>query len=243
MRGMYATAGDMSSFTGTLLRRQYKPGQKYIQLLFKTPQGVKLALTRDPKMVETLSEGKIYKVEGQDFIIGDKKAVQDPVVAPIQPGIFSKKRAIVLSVAMFLILGVSAYAFFPAKHGEASNNTGTKSTKTQIKTKQTNSFSNTNEPIPVSTGEEPGPEAANQPAASPSSTSQTQVKKQTPIVAIPTPAPAPPSAQPQSNPADNTPTDNTPPATTTDNSGTDTTPPQGTTPEPGSTDPGTTPPS
>jgi hypothetical protein len=208
MRGMYAAAGNMSSFTGVLVRRQYKPGQKYIQLLFKTPQGIKLALTRDPQMVRSLTEGRIYNVEGQEYSLGDKTAVQDATVAPIISNKFSKKRAIVITVAAFVIVGVIAYALFPAKHSAASNNNQTQTKKVDIQPKQTTEIKN--EPSPGATTEEPGPTAENQPSSTQVSSPRAQTQKTSAVVT--NPAPAPPSVPQQVETVDNG--TNTTPGTT-----------------------------
>jgi hypothetical protein len=198
---MYAAADNMSSFTGVLVRRQYKPGQKYIQLLFKTPHGVKLALTRDPQMVGSLTEGRIYNVEGQEYSLGDKKAVQDPTVALIKASKISKKRVLaVVTAAILVVIGI-AYTLFPAKHSAASNNNQTQTKKIDNQPKQTPEI--TNEPSPGATTEEPGPTAENQPSTSQVSSPRVQTQKTPAVVTSPAPAPSPPSVPQQVETVDN----------------------------------------
>jgi hypothetical protein len=82
---MYAPAGDMTSFTGTLVGRRWQPGQKYIQLVFKTTEGLKLSLSRNLNMVRTLNVGHTYWVEGPEISLEQKTFIHEPVATLIQP--------------------------------------------------------------------------------------------------------------------------------------------------------------
>jgi hypothetical protein len=82
---MDASADNMAGFTGVLVGRRYKAGQKYIQLAFNTTEGLRLSLSRNLRMVRALSMGKTYHVEGPEIILGEKVFIKEPVATLIQP--------------------------------------------------------------------------------------------------------------------------------------------------------------
>ncbi len=87
-----------SSFVGTLVRRQYKPGQRYIQLVFETPTDTKLSLSRNLDMVRSLKVGETYRIEGAERLLGNKKYIYEPVAIPLPR---SSKKSRTLRFAAF----------------------------------------------------------------------------------------------------------------------------------------------
>jgi hypothetical protein len=128
---MYAPADNMSDFTGVLVKRQYKPGQKYIQLLFQTSDGPILSISRNPNLVQSLSEGHTYRVEGQEYTIGEKKVINEPSAVLIKTEVAFFKRHLWKFGAFFIaaiIVAVIISLVFKSPHSSAnSTNTGAKS--------------------------------------------------------------------------------------------------------------------
>lgn len=65
-------------FMGVLVDRQYKAGQKYVQLVFETAEGIRLSLSRNANMVHSLKVGFTYKVKSPERNIGQKRYVHEP---------------------------------------------------------------------------------------------------------------------------------------------------------------------
>jgi hypothetical protein len=130
-----------SFFVGTLVRRHYKPGQRYIQLVFETAEGLKLSLSRNIQFVKSLHIGKTYHIEGRELSIGSKYVITDPTarlveteipVSPAVPNIVStpaavapkrsKKKLLTISfvvVAILVFIGGSAFALVAEHHQPA----------------------------------------------------------------------------------------------------------------------------
>jgi hypothetical protein len=126
MRGMYAQAGNMSDFTGVLVRRQYKPGEKYIQLLFKTDDGLRLTVTRNPKMVSSLDEGQMYHVEGQQYNIGQKTVIREPKATLLksEPGFVRKNKWFIAASIIAVIIVAAVFSLlFKSPHSSANSAT------------------------------------------------------------------------------------------------------------------------
>jgi hypothetical protein len=109
MRGMYAPAGNMTGFTGTLVGRRYQPGQKYIQLVFKTTEGLKLSLSRNLNMVRSLRVGLTYWVEGPEISLKQKTYIHEPIATLVQPttSLFKRYRIIFATTAVVIVLGAA----------------------------------------------------------------------------------------------------------------------------------------
>lgn len=113
------------NFTGRLVRRQYKPGQKYVQLIFKTDHENKISLSRNPRLVKALKVGATYKISGQQFTLGDKSFIKEPRAIPVSDAPRSKKWLMVASgFATFILIGgvVSAVAL-SASNGKVPTKT------------------------------------------------------------------------------------------------------------------------
>jgi cytoskeletal protein RodZ len=123
---MYAQAGSVTDFKGVLIRRQYKPGQKYIQLIFKTTDGLRLTVTRNPQMVDSLNEGKMYHVEGQLYNIGQKTVIREPKATLLksEPGFLIKNKwFIAASVVAVIIVAAVFSLLFKSPHSSANSAT------------------------------------------------------------------------------------------------------------------------
>jgi hypothetical protein len=116
---MNASIEEFADFNGVLVERHYKPGEKYIQLVFKTSEGLKLSLSRNLKMVQRLKVGHSYNVKGPQYTVGEKSFVQDPIATLILKEVTKKaetninRRFIytVLSILVLIVGSVSALAF------------------------------------------------------------------------------------------------------------------------------------
>jgi hypothetical protein len=202
---MDAAADNLTGFTGVLVGRRYRPGQKYIQLVFKTTEGLKLSLSRNLQMVRSLSVGNTYHVEGAEYVLGKKVVIKEPTANLVQSkGSFFGRHKVLVSVMVALTITSAAGIVLISKPSSANRSeTNNQSTNTQSKqpAKDTN---NANKALSATS-----PGAENQTPAPPSST--TTVKKtastKTNVRAASTPAAAQPVASPLSQPAPTTTTD------------------------------------
>jgi hypothetical protein len=225
MRGMYAPAGNMTGFTGTLVGRRYQPGQKYIQLVFKTTEGLKLSLSRNLNMVRSLRVGLTYWVEGPEISLKQKTYIHEPIATLVQPttSLFKRYRIIFATIAVVIVLGAAGSVLALKKDStpSASQPQAPAAATEETVTPQTKDTTDT---APTST------EQDQLVARAPSTTSSPTKKipaKTTPAAAATNPAPAPsnnPAPQPvapaasdnQSQPVTDpepTPNPTTPPAT------------------------------
>jgi hypothetical protein len=123
MRGYaYAPVENMAAFTGTLVGRRYKPGQKYIQLVFKTAEGLRLSLTRDLQTVRLLNVGQKYYIEGPEYVHGQKTFIYEPKASPVQTksGFVTRRKALAVGVVLITIAG-TAGAMALTKHDSANH--------------------------------------------------------------------------------------------------------------------------
>jgi cytoskeletal protein RodZ len=174
MRGYdYASAHNISTFTGILVGRRYKPGQKYIQLVFKTAEGLRLSLTRDLQTVRQLTMGQTYQIEGNEYIQGQKSFIYEPKASLVQPRAKSlKKRKIVIASVILLVIGGSASAMSLTKHGPVNH---AQNSDTKTEGKQTSETSNTSSTSPPQTAQD----QSSQPSTTPQTNSATSTKKTT----------------------------------------------------------------
>jgi cytoskeletal protein RodZ len=227
---MYATAGNMSDFTGVLVRRQYKPGQKYIQLLFKTGDGVKLSITRNLQMVRSLKEGLTYRVKGTEYVVGKKTIIHEPVATLVQskPSFFRQRSLLIAAGLIVFVIAVAASALLIVGQGSA-NHSQPQAEKPAAQTTQVPDASNA---TPAQATTVVQPTTAPPPASSTSQAKKTTTRKATPAVSANNavqPAPNPPAAQPPAA-NDQPPSDTVPPPTDPTPPPADPTPPPDTTP-------------
>jgi hypothetical protein len=235
---MDATADNMTGFTGVLVGRRWKPGQKYIQLVFETTEGFKLSLSRNLRMVRSLSMGNTYRVEGRKYVLGEKVVIKEPSATLVESNrsFFGQNKILISAVIAVTITGISGGVLL-AKQGSGSNKSNAQTVKNQAQ--QSSQNSKAADTTPAETSPQPGSTGDNQTPATPAAAPATSKKtaKSTPSI----------SSQPQAQPI----TDPAPlPASTTDQQPTDPlpstpppTPPPDPSPPPDSApapDPGTT---
>jgi hypothetical protein len=187
---MYTPAGNAADFTGVLVRRQWKPGQKYVQLIFRTTEGMKLSITRNIQLVRTLKEGLTYRVKGQEYTVGKKTIIHEPVTTLIEAKRAPRRRLYIGFAAVIVVGGISS-ALVLTKPTPAANFNQSQSKKTTTQTPSTTE-------LPPASSEQPGPTAENQ--ANISSSSSGSAISQTKRAATPaSQTPHSTSAAPQSS--------------------------------------------
>jgi cytoskeletal protein RodZ len=222
---MYAPAGNITGFTGVLIRRHYKPGQRYIQLLFQTKKGLRLSISRNLQLVRSLSVGSTYRVKGQEYIVGEKTYIHEPTAALVKPKkILSKRRVLFFVLGIVLILIGVASAMVFTKNGSANHTNTSKNTNTSQQPSDT-----TTTPQVESDSTTQDQPSTTPPASSTTQTKQTTTAKTTSPAAV-TP---PPSSTPDQSTAAPSAGDGTTDQSTTPP------PPPPTLPEGGNTDTGT----
>jgi hypothetical protein len=135
-------------FTGVLVDRQYATGQKYVQLVFETAEGIRLSLSRNVNMVRSLTLGSTYKVQGSERTVGQKRYIHEPTAIPVSPGglsLLSKHRKVIIAAAISLAVvlsgvGVLAYA---TRNSDTSSTPTTNMKKTTSKSTPVTSPSTT----------------------------------------------------------------------------------------------------
>jgi len=153
---MDAAVDNMADFTGVLVGRRYKPGQKYIQLVFKTTEGLKLSLSRNLQMVRSLNMGMMYHVEGRQYQMGQKLFIHEPVATLVQPKdktfVFRHK---IVFPAVVVVSIVGAAGFFMFTRGGSAQQSETPNSSVSSQSKQASQDSNLNEASTPPTSDEP----------------------------------------------------------------------------------------
>lgn len=167
------STGNVASFTGVLVSRHYKPGQKYVQFVFQTAEGIRLSLSRNAQMVRTLDIGQKYSVEGQEYAVGKKTFVHEPTTLPIQTraktsfgkGAFDS-RLIIAAAILVPVAGIASAVYFTASdiQGRSQANTRMVTVEETLGASSTNTQSSKAVSIPVSNSQ---PDAATQSASQP----------------------------------------------------------------------------
>ena len=80
-------------FIGVLVRRQFKPGQPYVQLVFESSGRTLLALSRNVSLVRSLQLGRCYRVSGTKHIVGGKSYLLEPQFVPLPAKPRTSRRA------------------------------------------------------------------------------------------------------------------------------------------------------
>lgn len=129
MRGRDVSVDRKAGFTGVLLKRQYRAGQRYMQLLFKTAEGQRLALSRDLQLVRSLQPGQYYQVEGDVRTAPGRSYLLQPTIMPVEapsasaavrtPRQRRTRLALAGLVAIALITGVFSIVRAPHAPGDA----------------------------------------------------------------------------------------------------------------------------
>jgi cytoskeletal protein RodZ len=120
-------------FMGVLVDRQYASGQKYVQLVFETAEGIRLSLSRNINLVRSLSLGSTYKVKGSERTVGQKRYIHEPtamLVPDNKLSLISKHRKVLIPVAIGLIVVLSGVGVLTyAANSTNTNNQPTVHTK------------------------------------------------------------------------------------------------------------------
>ena len=227
------TTQEGKTFTGTLVRRQYKPGQPCVQLVFQNKKELQLSLSRNISMIKSLKVGQAYRIEGPEYQLGEKTFINEPDAVPVEelPAKRSKKRWVLAFGTAFVF--VLAGTVVAARHFAGGHNTvqaqsgGSYVPQTAVQGADTQSSTNENTTslatdTSADTTTQPQQTAPSAPAPTTTTHHTTTTSgantQTTPVPApSPTPAPAPPP-QPPANTNDKTtdptPTDPTAPADT-----------------------------
>jgi hypothetical protein len=187
---------NMTAFNGVLIERQYQPGQRYVQLVFETADGLRLTLTRNADLVRDLVVGSAYYVEGNEYTIGNKTFVHEPVamLLPTKKSFFGK-RLLVSAAVLLLAVGVVSSVFMFG-HGGDAKAPDTKNASSQTPqpeqttdTGNQNPVSSNQSDVPAATAVVTPPAAVSSPTTTTTSTRTTRTV--TPATSSPTPAPNP----------------------------------------------------
>jgi cytoskeletal protein RodZ len=221
---MQTTADSFVNFAGTLVKRQHQPGQKYVQLLFKTADGLKLSLTRNANTVRILKEGESYNISGREKIKDGKSYIDEPTVRRIETtrSRFASKKVIIIG-AVVLALVLALILFFAL-----SNNSHPETKKSSSKALGA-STEKTEDTILVTPTDVPTSEAdaAQQPsqATTPTVPTPKKVTSSSNTTQNNTPAAETPQTTPVVTPPADTPTEPDPEVTDPATEPPDTTPP------------------
>jgi hypothetical protein len=206
----------MAGFTGVLVGRRYKPGQKYIQLVFKTTEGLKLSLSRNLQMVRSLNMGKTYHIEGPLYQMGQKVFIHEPTatfIPPKEKSFVSRHKLIFSTIVVVSIVGAAGF-LLTARGGSAKHNE-TPSHSIGSQPNQSPDNSNVNEASSAPATSDESTNSTPSPASSPSKTTKksTSATSTTQTPSIPSPDPVPPATiiDPPATP----PIEQTPPPTDT----------------------------
>ena len=223
---MAAPANSMTSFTGVLIRRQYQPGQKYIQLVFESTEGLKLSVSRNVQMVRGMIVGHTYLVNGKELSIGDKSYIYEPVAAAVtsQKNSSSRRKRLTITVcAIAVILGISAVVFALSgpktdKQGAVTAQSNPQSQSLKTSTTQNKDANQAADAQKVSSSQnvvvppKPVNQSAKQSSAASTAAPQTSTDTSNALAQTPVPDPAPDVVDQQPTTTDPTPTpDPTPP--------------------------------
>lgn len=117
------SSGAVIGFTGVLVDAQYKPGQKYIQLVFETAEGMRLSLSRNMRMVRAMDVGLTYQVKGTELSVGRKSYIHEPSAVLVEPATQpAKKYNVGVIVAAILIFAAIPGGAIYMSQLQASNN-------------------------------------------------------------------------------------------------------------------------
>lgn len=110
-----------TTFTGVLIKRDYKPGQDYVQLIFKGAKETKLSISRNVTAMKHLTIGGTYKLTGREYKHGAKTYLRDPKTIPVTATKKSHKKLIFASIAGFsaLLVAGGALAVYQVKRSSA----------------------------------------------------------------------------------------------------------------------------
>lgn len=234
-----------TTFTGTLVRRQYKRGQPFVQLVFRNGRHTRLSLSRNARLIQSLQVGQTYHISGTEYQLGGKTFIREPEaqLAASTGRRLHKRLMLAGALALLFVLagGVFAVGHFSGKKAvQASSSSVRPAVKVAASVLSADTTAQAAPANTVATAAVPPPAPVKTTAktvthSSPPASSAPQTQTQASAPAAPqTPAPTQPdTTPPASDPTPATPPADTPPADTT-------TPPADTTPPPTDTPPDTT---
>jgi hypothetical protein len=195
---MDAAADNMVDFTGVLVGRRYRPGQKYIQLVFNTTEGLRLSLSRNLQMVRSLSIGNTYRIKGTEYAFGEKIFIKEPTATLVQSegSFFGRHKILVLVAAAVTITCTLGFVFISKHNSVGHNQASNQSANTQTKVDTTSS-----DTTPPTADQEPGPSAENQPSPAAATTKKSTKVKAGVAGVQPASNPAPPSSLTDTTPS------------------------------------------
>jgi hypothetical protein len=216
------TIDNVAQFDGVLVQRQYKPGQKYVQLVFETAEGLRLSLSRNADLIRSLTVGTAYRVSGEEYSIGNKSYIHEPLAAPIpSKRQFFQSRALIISAVLVVAVGATSGVFL-LNHGTSKHQLEAQNVSSQTPpAAEPSAASQSPAAAAAATPTADTPATTASPAAVPSKA--TSVKRSVTTTpspspsAVPTPQPPvmpavdptpPPVAPPAAPPADPNPTEN-----------------------------------
>lgn len=188
------------NFIGTLVRRQFKPGQPYVQLVFESSGRTLLALSRNVSLVQSLKLGGKYRVGGAEHIVSGKQYILEPRLVPVPAKRQVSRRTRYAAWAaggMLLLVSGGVVAGLSLQGGDApkasssswhAGNTTEESVTVTAETEKTAPASTTTPATPTSTVTKPAT------STKPKSTTTSSGAQQ------PTPSPTPPPAAPITTP-------------------------------------------
>jgi hypothetical protein len=208
---MPLTVRNVADFKGLLLQRRYKPGQKYVLLLFRTDEGLRFCLNDNIGFVRSMSIGNVYRVRGVERTTGHKTYLTMHSAKRIRSkrSIIRRRMGLVTSAASLIIIlgfvGTSLLSHHnltpnnqsdtPDVHLQNPNSAKTPNTSKKIKTiisgqQSGNSTGAATKPTNAAASQSPNPTNAPTPS------------RDLPDKQIPSPAPSPvPSPVPEPAPA------------------------------------------
>lgn len=198
-----STPHTIATFTGTLVRRDYTPGQRFVQLVFREGKENHLCVSSRAAAAE-LPIGKKYRVEGEFRQVGDRAFIHEPKIWVAQKRRqkwFLRKPVLLGSSAAAALLVVGGVVF--ALHGGSQSNLQAKKASVQSAFQQETSPSDHNDnAAPQTTTDTPSTTTDTQTNTTPTTTNKTTPKTTTPT---PTPTDTTPTPTPTPTP-DPTPT-------------------------------------
>lgn len=221
---MSVTAGTMVGFTGVLVQRQHKPGHAYIQLVFRTANGVRLSATKNIEMVRGMVVGQTYVVEGREHRVGNKSFVHEPTTTLVRADAKKRKlRGFIIAGVVIAVIGIASVSVVFARSNDDKSKAEADTTGVSqgqgIITEKSGSVlgASTEDPSELNDTETPTPTPAPTPSPAPASRRSSPAVVAPPPAAAPSPAPAPTESV---SPAGNTPQDASSNTNTNDTGGT-----------------------
>ncbi len=218
---MPVTVHNDADFKGMLLQKRYKPGQRYVLLLFRTDKGLRFCLCKSHTLVESMLIGRRYRVRGREYTrehttylnMSSAKLVRSKVA------VIKKRLGIMASAASLVIIVGAIGTSFLLHQNAAHNNQAQSSPDVLIQNTQDADIPGTTSKIKRLINQKSGSTTPKNTSVSPAPSPQPQPTSPTPApdpAPDPTPEPTPtpdpvPDPAPTPPPPVEPPVDPTPP--------------------------------